>query len=286
MHQLLQENENLVLIRIIVTPAMSKDIELDLEKRKIPYVTLNEYENNYSVTKCGVFGYSKEYKKFKQLIKNAKNIIDLGCGSNPFPKAPVAVDKYIDPVHRKYGSNETICIEEIEKKGCKFIEADIENLPFMDKSFDVAFSHHVVEHLDNPVKALKEMQRIAKRGIIMCPAIFAEYAFGRKYHKWEISYREDTIIFIEKKDEKLWFGEGVSGKIGELVVPEKCNPFDKILNDGKWYEIEESNKELSEYLQKYYYGHFSIIENVFIWENEFNYVIIYKDGKVESSFES
>lgn len=78
-------------------------------------------------------------------------------------------------MHREFGGNKTIDICGIEAQGIKFVEADFENLPFIDKAFDVAYSHHVVEHLDNPEKGLCEMQRVAKSGIIMCPSIFAEY---------------------------------------------------------------------------------------------------------------
>lgn len=91
-------------------------------------------------------------------------MIDLGCGSSPHRKATVAVDKYIEPIHRKYGANQKIDVAKIEEQGIKFVEADFEDLPFEDKSFDVAYSHHVVEHLDNPAKACKEMQRVAKGG--------------------------------------------------------------------------------------------------------------------------
>ena len=107
---------------------------------------------------------SEAYKIALNNIEKCNNMIDLGCGSNPHPKASVAVDKYIEPVHRKFGANKRIDVNEIERKGIKFIEADFECLPFKDKEFDFAYSHHVVEHLDNPSKALNEMMRISRGG--------------------------------------------------------------------------------------------------------------------------
>jgi len=39
--------------------------------------------------------------------------------------------------------------------------------PFPDKSFDVVFCLHVLEHLENPFTALKEMKRITKKDIVL-----------------------------------------------------------------------------------------------------------------------
>lgn len=41
--------------------------------------------------------------------------------------------------HRRFGSNKNIDVAEIEKIGIKFVVADLEDLPFGDKQFDVAY---------------------------------------------------------------------------------------------------------------------------------------------------
>lgn len=115
--------------------------------------------NNYPI--------SLDYLKAQEWIKNAKNMVDLGCGSSPHWKASVAVDKYIEPLHRKFGGNEKIDVSKMRSQGIKFIKADLENLPFKDNEFDLAYSHHVVEHLDNPALAMGEMMRIVKGGNYM-----------------------------------------------------------------------------------------------------------------------
>lgn len=173
---------------------------------------------------------SPEFIKAQKLIDAVQNMIDLGCCSSPHWKATVAVDKYIEPVHRKYGSNKRIDVSEIESRGIRFVEADFEELPF-----DVAYSHHVVEHLDNPAKVCAEMQRIAAGGVIMCPSIFAEYMFSRKYHRWLVKAQGNTLIFIEKDWDDLWFGEGPHRENGKIVVPIDINPFDILLNESNWY---------------------------------------------------
>lgn len=265
---------------IVVTPYDRKEIEILLREDGVPYVSLEWFlavnqlkiENGYQM--------SPEYIKAMKFINACENIVDLGCGTNPLPQAKVAVDKYIEPIHRIYGQGKRINIPEIERKGVKFIQADFEMLPFSDKEFDLAYSHHVVEHIEHPEKALKEMQRIAKSGIIMCPSVFAENLLGRVYHKWEITWKENLIIFIEKRNRKLWFGEGPRIIDGKMEIPLDCNPFDIILNDGNWYNDDYYDERLRDMLRKYWYGHFSIMENVFIWEDNFDYLIIYNNGTI------
>jgi len=44
------------------------------------------------------------------------------------------------------------------------IKADITNLPFDDNSFDVVFCNHVLEHIKDDTKAMKELFRVMKSG--------------------------------------------------------------------------------------------------------------------------
>lgn len=269
---------------IVVTPNDRKEIELLLRKDRIPYVSLEWFLAVNQLKVESGYQMSPEFTKVMQLINVSKNIVDLGCGTNPLPQANVAVDKYLEPIHRIYGQGKKIDVSEIEHKGIKFIQADFESLPFGDKEFDLAYSHHVVEHIEHPERALNEMQRIAKKGIIMCPSVFAENLFGRIYHKWEISWKRNLIIFLEKGNRKLWFGEGPKITDGKMEIPLNCNPFDIILNDGDWYNGDFYDERLRGMMRNYWYGHFSIMENVFLWEENFNFIIIYNDGVIIQHF--
>ena len=44
------------------------------------------------------------------------------------------------------------------------VKADIVNLPFNDNSFDVIFCNHVLEHIQDDTKAIKELFRVMKKG--------------------------------------------------------------------------------------------------------------------------
>lgn len=46
----------------------------------------------------------------------------------------------------------------------KFEWGDLYRLPFLDGSFDAAYAHSVLEHLSDPLNALKEMRRVLRPG--------------------------------------------------------------------------------------------------------------------------
>ncbi len=46
----------------------------------------------------------------------------------------------------------------------KWVEADLQDLPFVDNEFDSVFGTDIIHHLDNPVEALKEVRRVTASG--------------------------------------------------------------------------------------------------------------------------
>jgi SAM-dependent methyltransferase len=67
---------------------------------------------------------------------------------------------------------EVLAIARRTLRGCvgvELLEADARSLPFPNRSFDVAHASLVVHHLDPPdaVAALREMRRVARRGIVI-----------------------------------------------------------------------------------------------------------------------
>ena len=49
----------------------------------------------------------------------------------------------------------------------KFLECDISELPYPDRTFDIVFYHHVIEHVPDPAGSLLELSRVSKRSAIM-----------------------------------------------------------------------------------------------------------------------
>ena len=84
-------------------------------------------------------------------------ILDVGCGTgicSIWPHFSVGVDP-------SFG-----LIKEAKKKGSNFIQANAENLPFKDHSFDYIISVTAIHLFKDIDKALAEMKRVGKNRFI------------------------------------------------------------------------------------------------------------------------
>jgi SAM-dependent methyltransferase len=210
-------------------------------------------------------------------LKESKRILDLGCGNNPVAGAIVAVDRYVEPKERVFGAGALIDAEKMKARGIAFINTRIDGpLPFADKEFDFAYSHHAFEHVDHPDIACREILRVAESGVIITPSIFAETIFGRPYHKWLVMERGNTLLFFKKRPfEDRPFGDHPpwNTKAKTWMVNDQSNPFDILLNDGGWYCGRENMPRLAERLRRYWYSHSPVMEVIFLWNNTFEYHI-------------
>jgi len=108
-------------------------------------------------------------------LKPGINMLDCGCGPGSItlglaekiqPGQLTAID--IEKSQLAIASNTT---KQNNIDNVHFQQADIYNLPFSDNSFDLIFSHAVLDHLINPELALQELKRVVKiNGIIAIKA--------------------------------------------------------------------------------------------------------------------
>jgi ubiquinone/menaquinone biosynthesis C-methylase UbiE len=92
------------------------------------------------------------------LVYSNSKILDIGCGHGDFMKPVYQKTDFtfgIDPDKRSLDKNQII--------KNKF-SGTVESLPFPDNFFDLAVSAFVLEHLENPTKAFKEIYRVLKPG--------------------------------------------------------------------------------------------------------------------------
>lgn len=111
-------------------------------------------------------------------------ILDVGCGNKPHPKAFACGDLYLGiSIHRRTSVE--------PKKLRNFVRFDCYHLPFKAGSFDIVYASHVLEHLENPLNALKEWQRVAPKVIVRTPdlrGIMAEEKMSHLYtwSRWSL----------------------------------------------------------------------------------------------------
>ncbi|ORV93213.1 methyltransferase type 11 [Mycobacterium interjectum] len=107
------------------------------------------------------------------------SVLDIGCGPGTItadlaervaPGTVLAVDLFADVLD--------VARAEIERRNLPnvtFATADVHHLDFPDDAFDVVHAHQVLQHVADPVRALREMRRVCRPGGIVA-ARDADYA--------------------------------------------------------------------------------------------------------------
>ncbi len=119
-------------------------------------------------------------KTVRRLLLNRQGdqtmrVVDLGCGpgTNLFDVYDASADIAgvqwfgldLNQKEAAMGAGRSAYRVQARKmQPVNFMAGDIFNLPFADNSIDILISSEVVEHLPDPVPALKEMQRVLKPG--------------------------------------------------------------------------------------------------------------------------
>ena len=124
-------------------------------------------------------------------IKRKYHVLDVGGGHDPHPRANVVVDKYDD-------DNSHRCGDLVVRKNQTFVKADGESLPFEDNEFDYVVCKHVLEHVDDPIKFLKELSRVGKMGYLETPSLIGEFLHPKASHKWLLMEIDDELILYDK----------------------------------------------------------------------------------------
>ena len=127
------------------------------------------------------------------------SVLDVGCGPGTItvdlaqtvaPGKVTGIDasaKVLDAA-RALASSQGVA-------NAEFVEADVYDLPFEDATFDIVHAHQVLQHLSDPVLALREMRRVAKPGGLIAVrdadySAMAWYPESSPLTEWNTLYHE------------------------------------------------------------------------------------------------
>jgi SAM-dependent methyltransferase len=105
---------------------------------------------------------------FLPYLRPGMRLLDAGCGGGSItlglaeavaPGEVVGVDR---EAHRLEGARRLAA--EHGATNSRFVAGDIYALPLPDGAFDAAFAHHVLQHLAEPARALRELRRVLRPG--------------------------------------------------------------------------------------------------------------------------
>jgi SAM-dependent methyltransferase len=102
-------------------------------------------------------------------LRPGLSLLDVGCGPGTItadlaervaPGPVTAIERVPDPL-----AGARSFAEERNVTNIRFEIADVHALPYADNSFDVVHAHQVLQHVHDPVGALREMRRVS-RGLV------------------------------------------------------------------------------------------------------------------------
>lgn len=150
---------------------------------------------------------SGDYLYASVVLPVSAKVIDLGGGQSPHVAAQVILDKYWDDSSHRMGGIDSwkgggadLLSGNLEKVGetewkPTLVGGDFTDLPFADKSFDFAICNCALEHVEDPVRACREMSRIAKAGFIEVPRFISEWLYPQgEIHKYVFDEIDGKLI--------------------------------------------------------------------------------------------
>ncbi|MEY8014502.1 methyltransferase domain-containing protein [Mycobacterium servetii] len=112
-------------------------------------------------------------------LKPGLSLLDVGCGPGTITGDLAArVDPGRVTAVDQFGEVLEVARAEVQRRNLSnvsFATADVHRLEFPDDSFDVVHAHQVLQHVADPVGALREMRRVCRPGGIVA-ARDADYA--------------------------------------------------------------------------------------------------------------
>lgn len=101
-------------------------------------------------------------------LRPDSTVLDIGCGPGTISAdfAALVPDGHVTAVDYAPAIVEQ-AEKEAESRGVAnmaFAVADVHDLPYPDDTFDVVHAHQVLQHVGDPVQALRAMRRVAKPG--------------------------------------------------------------------------------------------------------------------------
>lgn len=115
-------------------------------------------------------------------------VVEIGAGPTPFKHTKLILDKYPFENSERHGDI---------KKIAPIIKADAIKIPLADKSCDLLFVSHVLEHIDRPELFLQEAKRCSKWIYLEFPTRARELMYAWSFHKWLIEMENNKLVFYE-----------------------------------------------------------------------------------------
>lgn len=196
------------------------------------------------------YAYQQRHVDFA--IAPGARVLDVGSGGDPFPSATVLLDRFTGPTRHRHAP--------LIRDGREFVEGDITAMPFAGQEFDFVYCAHVLEHVDDPLAACREMMRVGKRGYIETPTLGKDMLFAWNVpdmHKWHVVASTRRLCFFELTPRQQ---AGIRSKEWQKLI------------FGPWQHP----------LQDAYFDNADLFNVMFLWNEPFDVHVFRNDGSSQS----
>jgi len=138
------------------------------------------------------------------LLNKESSVIDVGCGAGIGIKHLISKG-IVNVIGIDMNQDKLNVAKKIVDKDV-FIKSSATDLPFNNNTFDVVWCSHALEHILNPIKALKEFSRVCKPSgyiliIVPYPDVDSEIHCNISELKLDIDDRGDSCVqYLEKNN--------------------------------------------------------------------------------------
>ncbi len=193
------------------------------------------------------FAYQRNY--IRHAFQRGELVLDVGSGGDPFPEATILADRYLQPTHHRSAA--------FAAHGKPVVICDVDALPFQSAQFAYVVCSHVLEHVDDPIAACRELQRIAEAGFIETPTLMKDalFAWAKGMHRWYVVTIANHVLFVEYDERRL---QGIGS--------------------DEWYRMIFGPSYHP--LQAAFNGNQDLFNNLFEWKHRFEVSVYRLDGRV------
>jgi SAM-dependent methyltransferase len=161
-------------------------------------------------------------------LSSGLTVLDVGCGPGTItsdiansvsPGAVVGIDIKEDRI-----TNAIDLAKEKELANLSFKVMNVHELDFPDDYFDLVLSYTVAHFWVDPVKAMRELRRVCRKGACIITAGLRDLCAAPRYPKcpnWESAWSAMTRFYEAKRDSYLENGKEPEG-FWDLLAGRKC----------------------------------------------------------------
>jgi len=126
----------------------------------------NKYNSKNPIARFLMYNFLNSLNDLLNLCKNPGTILEVGCGEGHLINF-IKNKKNVCDIEALDLSEEILNIGRSLYPDINFIFGSVYQLPYNDNSKDLLIACELLEHLDKPIAALKEINRVAKKNIIL-----------------------------------------------------------------------------------------------------------------------